>query len=113
MQEHTLPGGHNLIVCAMNTDANPCPVGFPFTLDEGQLSTIYQGWEMLKYNEDLGTMHNGGTASVRNHAGAQIGLDSNALEHAHARLTLFRSASALPHRQPEGSRAAAASHPRF
>jgi tellurite methyltransferase len=59
MQEHTLPGGHNLIVCAMDTDANPCPVGFPFTLGEGQLSTIYQGWEMLKYNEDLGTMHNG------------------------------------------------------
>lgn len=59
MQEHTLPGGHNLIVCAMDTPAHPCPVGFPFTLNESQLSTIYQGWEMLKYNEDLGTMHNG------------------------------------------------------
>jgi tellurite methyltransferase len=59
MQEHTVPGGHNLIVCAMDTAAYPCPVGFPFTLDEGQLGTIYQGWELLKYNEDLGTMHNG------------------------------------------------------
>lgn len=49
----------NLIVCAMDTAAHPCPVGFRFTLHEGQLSTIYQGWEMLKYNEDLGTMHNG------------------------------------------------------
>lgn len=59
MQQHTLPGGYNLIVCAMDTVAHPCPVGFPFTLQEGQLGTIYQGWEMLKYNEDLGTMHNG------------------------------------------------------
>lgn len=59
MQAHTLPGGHNLIVCAMDTAAHPCPVGFPFTLGEGQLRQIYQGWEMLKYNEDLGTMHNG------------------------------------------------------
>lgn len=59
MQAHTLPGGCNLIVCAMDTDAHPCPVGFPFTLDTGQLAAIYQGWEMLKYNEDLGTMHNG------------------------------------------------------
>ncbi len=59
MQEHTLPGGYNLIVCAMDTAAHPCPIGFPFTLHEGQLSALYQGWEMLKYNEDLGVMHNG------------------------------------------------------
>lgn len=59
MQEHTLPGGYNLIVCAMDTDAYPCPVGFPFTCREGQLSSAYQGWELVKYNEDLGTMHNG------------------------------------------------------
>ncbi len=59
MQEHTLAGGYNLIVCAMDTEAYPCPVNFPFLLTEGQLSEIYQGWELLKYNEDLGTMHNG------------------------------------------------------
>lgn len=59
MQEHTLPGGCNLIVCAMDTAAHPCPVGFSFTLKEGQLGRVYQGWDMLKYNEDLGTMHNG------------------------------------------------------
>lgn len=58
-QTHTVAGGCNLIVCAMDTAAHPCPVGFPFTLNEGQLSTIYQGWEMLKHNEELGTMHNG------------------------------------------------------
>lgn len=59
MQERTLPGGYNLIVCAMNTTANPCPVNFPFTFDEGELSAAYEGWELVKYNEDIGTMHNG------------------------------------------------------
>lgn len=59
MQERTLPGGYNLIVCAMSTGQHPCPVRFPFTLDTGQLRDAYEGWEMLKYNEDVGTMHNG------------------------------------------------------
>jgi tellurite methyltransferase len=59
MQEHTLPGGYNLIVCAMNTDENPCPVPFPFTLKVRQLSEAYEGWELIKYNEEVGTMHNG------------------------------------------------------
>lgn len=59
MQACTRPGGYNLIVCAMHTDAHPCPVNFPFTLNEGQLSAAYDGWELVKYNEDLGTMHNG------------------------------------------------------
>lgn len=59
MQEHTRPGGYNTIVCAMSTDAHPCPVGFPFTLEAGQLREAYAGWELIKYNEDVGTMHNG------------------------------------------------------
>ena len=59
MQARTLPGGYNLIVCAMSTEQHPCPVPFPYTLDAGQLSGAYEGWELLKYNEDLGTMHNG------------------------------------------------------
>ncbi|GAA4826289.1 hypothetical protein GCM10011365_07130 [Marinicella pacifica] len=59
MQAHTLPGGYNLIVCAMDTDQHPCPVPFPFTFNAGQLSEAYVGWELLKYNEDIGTMHNG------------------------------------------------------
>ncbi|MCP4233208.1 MAG: tellurite resistance methyltransferase TehB [Aestuariibacter sp.] len=59
MQEHTLPGGYNLIVCAMSTEEHPCPVHFPFTLNEGQLREAYEGWELIKYNEDVGTMHNG------------------------------------------------------
>lgn len=59
MQRCTRAGGHNLIVAAMSTDAYPCPMNFPFTLGTGQLSAAYAGWELLKYNEDLGTMHNG------------------------------------------------------
>lgn len=59
MQEHTLPGGYNLIVCAMSTDEHPCPLPFPFTMAAGQLRETYKGWELIKYNEDLGTMHNG------------------------------------------------------
>lgn len=59
MQECTLPGGYNLIVCAMSTADHPCPVRFPFTLKAGQLREAYEGWELTKYNEELGTMHNG------------------------------------------------------
>lgn len=59
MQKRTLPGGYNLIVCAMSTEATPCPVPFPFTLKAEQLRKAYQGWELIKYNENVGTMHNG------------------------------------------------------
>lgn len=59
MQARTLPGGYNLIVCAMSTEQYPCPVNFPLTLNEGQLRDTYEGWELIKYNEDVGTMHNG------------------------------------------------------
>ena len=59
MQQHTRPGGYNLIVCAMNTAEHPCPMPFPFTMATGQLRDAYAGWELLKYNEDIGTMHNG------------------------------------------------------
>lgn len=59
MQEATKKGGHHLIVCAMDTQAYPCPVNFPFTMGEGELKKAYEGWEFLTYNENLGTMHNG------------------------------------------------------
>jgi len=59
MQRCTSPGGHNLIVAAMSTDEYPCPMNFPFTLGPGELSAAYAGWNLLEYNENLGTMHNG------------------------------------------------------
>lgn len=59
MQRCTSPGGHNLIVAAMSTDEYPCPMNFPFTLGPGELSAAYAGWNLLEYNENPGTMHNG------------------------------------------------------
>ncbi|RUO44438.1 tellurite resistance methyltransferase TehB [Aliidiomarina taiwanensis] len=59
MQDSTFEGGYNLIVCAMNTSQHPCPMPFPFTFEEKELKEAYAGWELIKYNEDLGTMHNG------------------------------------------------------
>lgn len=59
MQAHTRKGGYNLVVCAMDTEAHPCPVNFPFTLDTDELRHAYTGWELVKYNEDIGTMHSG------------------------------------------------------
>lgn len=59
MQNRTRAGGYNLIVCAVDSDDYPCPIPFPFTFVPGELSTAYEGWEQVKYNEDVGTMHNG------------------------------------------------------
>lgn len=57
MQRCTKPGGYNLIVAAMDTDDYPCTVGFPFAFKPDELSHYYQGWELLKYNEDVGELH--------------------------------------------------------
>lgn len=57
MQKNTKAGGYNLIVCAMSTDDYPCPMPFSFTFREGELKAYYQGWELVKYNEDLGHLH--------------------------------------------------------
>lgn len=57
MQRCTKPGGYNLIVAAMDTADFPCTVGFPFAFKEGELRRYYEGWELLKYNEDVGELH--------------------------------------------------------
>lgn len=57
MQKNTKIGGYNLIVCAMSTEDYPCPMPFSFTFSEGELANYYQGWELVKYNEDLGHLH--------------------------------------------------------
>ncbi|WP_105739506.1 tellurite resistance methyltransferase TehB [Cronobacter dublinensis] len=57
MQLCTAPGGYNLIVAAMDTDDYPCTVGFPFAFREGELRRYYEGWELIKYNEDVGQLH--------------------------------------------------------
>lgn len=57
MQRCTKAGGYNLIVAAMDTADFPCTVGFPFAFKEGELREYYAGWELLKYNEDVGELH--------------------------------------------------------
>jgi len=57
MQRCTTPGGYNLIVAAMDTADFPCTVGFPFAFKENELREYYAGWEIEKYNEDVGELH--------------------------------------------------------
>ena len=57
MQTHTLPGGYNLIVAAMDTPDYPCVMPFPFTFKPGELKNYYEDWEIIKYNEDVGQLH--------------------------------------------------------
>lgn len=57
MQRCTVPGGYNLIVAAMDTDDFPCNVGFPFAFKEGELCHYYDGWKIVKYNENPGELH--------------------------------------------------------
>lgn len=56
MQESTNPGGYNLIVCAMDTEAHPCD-RFSFKFREGELKDYYTGWTLHKYNENVGQLH--------------------------------------------------------
>ena len=57
MQTHTNIGGYNLIVAAMSTEDVPCPMPFSFTFKENELKDYYQGWELVKYNEEMGELH--------------------------------------------------------
>lgn len=57
MQQHTNVGGYNLIVAAMDTADVPCPMPFSFTFKEGELRRYYQGWELVKYQEEMGELH--------------------------------------------------------
>lgn len=57
MHAATKPGGYNLIVAAMNSPDYPCPLPFPFTFAPDELRDYYRGWEIVKYNEDIGELH--------------------------------------------------------
>ena len=57
MQAHTQSGGYNLIVSAMDTADFPCLMPFNFTFKEGELARYYDGWEMVDYREEIGSMH--------------------------------------------------------
>ena len=57
LQQHTRPGGLNLIVAPMSSPEHPCPLDFPFTFQESQLRRFYDGWTILKYREQPGEFH--------------------------------------------------------
>lgn len=57
LQECTVEGGYNLIVAAMSTEDFPCPLPFSFTFQHNELRDYYAGWDILKYDEDVGELH--------------------------------------------------------
>ena len=57
MHSSTRAGGYNLIVAAMDSPDYPCPLPFPFSFQPGELRDYYQGWNIVKYNEDVGELH--------------------------------------------------------
>ena len=57
MQKATNINGYNLIVCAMDTSDIPAQPDFPFTFKAGELSALYDGWNIVKYNENIGELH--------------------------------------------------------
>ena len=57
MQQATQVNGFNLIVCAMDTDDLPAQADFPFAFKQGELSALYEGWNIVKYNENVGELH--------------------------------------------------------
>lgn len=57
MQECTVGGDYNLIVAAMSTEDFPCPLPFSFTFQHDELRAYYAGWDILKYNEEVGELH--------------------------------------------------------
>ena len=57
MQQATKMNGFNLIVCAMDTPDLPVQADFPFAFKTGELSALYEGWNIVKYNEDVGELH--------------------------------------------------------
>ncbi|CAB1274982.1 putative AdoMet-dependent methyltransferase [Candidatus Nitrosacidococcus tergens] len=57
MQNKTNQGGYNLIVSAMDTKDFPCHMPFSFTFTEGELAQYYQRWDLLTYEEEVGSMH--------------------------------------------------------
>ncbi|MEA9445553.1 SAM-dependent methyltransferase TehB [Candidatus Fukatsuia symbiotica] len=59
MQNSTISGGYNLIVAAMDMPDHLCtlPSSFTFTFKSQELVNYYQGWNIIKYNEDIGQLH--------------------------------------------------------
>ena len=57
MQSHTIRGGYNLIIVPIDCQEHICPIRFPWLFQEGELKGLYANWEIIEYNEMLGTFH--------------------------------------------------------
>lgn len=57
MQCCIVVGGYNLIVVVMDIEDYFCIVGFLFVFKFDEFCDYYQGWELLKYNEDVGELY--------------------------------------------------------
>lgn len=60
IQQSTNPSGYNLIVTAMDSSDYPMSahdLPFDFGFKPGELASYYDGWNIIKYNEDVGHLH--------------------------------------------------------
>lgn len=57
IQSATLPGGYNVLIVPIDAQDHFCPIRFPSVLKSGEVKAFYQDWNILEYNEMLGTFH--------------------------------------------------------
>ena len=57
MQAQTAVGGWNLIVSAVDTEGANVPSVLQFLFKPNQLRELYADWDIVKYNEDEGSLH--------------------------------------------------------
>ena len=57
MQAQTAVGGWNLIVSALETEGANVPSVLQFLFKPNQLRELYADWDIVKYNEDEGSLH--------------------------------------------------------
>lgn len=57
IQNATLPGGYNVLIVPIDAQDHFCSIRFPSILKSGEVKAFYQDWNILEYNEMLGTFH--------------------------------------------------------
>lgn len=57
MQAHTKGGGYHFIIAPVSSPISPCLIDFPSTFAPQELSNYYNDWQVLSYQEQLGTFH--------------------------------------------------------
>lgn len=57
MQQETDSNTLKLILDVMDNDDIPVQPDLPFAFKTGELSALYAGWNIVKYNENVGALH--------------------------------------------------------